>query len=178
MRLTRRAAVGLLAAAPLAGCGFQPVYRATATGAPGPAQRELAAIHVALIPDRPGQLLRQALQQRFQGAGDATPQRYTLTVTYWIVGTGEGILPSTTATRLQMIAHATWVLTADGPAHTRVTSGYARAIDALNIFDQQYFGADLETSTVYGQLADQIADQITLRLASFFRAQAATRVAG
>ena len=47
----------------------------TASGQPGPAQRELAAINVNLIPDRPGMLLRQALQDRFEGAGSATAQR-------------------------------------------------------------------------------------------------------
>ncbi|MGH7044126.1 MAG: LPS assembly lipoprotein LptE [Acetobacteraceae bacterium] len=167
-----------LAAAPLGGCGFQPVYMPTASGAPGPAERELAAIDVALIPDRPGQLLRQALQQRFQGAGDPTPRRYTLSVTYWIAGQGIGILPGTTATRIRMIGNANWVLTDNGPARTRIASGYARAIDAVNIFDQQYFAADLETSTVYHRLAGALADQITLRLASLFRARAQARVAG
>jgi LPS-assembly lipoprotein len=173
MRKTRRALLGLLAAAPLAGCGFQPVYMPTATGAPGPAERDLAAIHVALIPDRPGQLLREALQQRFQGAGDGTPRRYTLTVTYWISGQGIGILPDSTATRIRMIGHANWVLTGNDPGRTHIASGYARAIDAVNIFNQQYFAADLETSAVYHQLARELADQITLRLASLFRAQAA-----
>ncbi|MDQ2801372.1 MAG: hypothetical protein M3Y41_01300, partial [Pseudomonadota bacterium] len=48
---------------PLAGCGFQPVYMPTASGSAGPARRELAAVNVQIIPDRPGQLLRQALQQ-------------------------------------------------------------------------------------------------------------------
>ncbi len=178
MKLSRRALLGLLAAAPLAGCGFQPVYMPTATGAPGPGERELAAIHVALIAERPGQLLRQALQQRFEGAGDRTPRRYTLTVSYWISGQGIGILPGTTATRVRMIGNANWVLTSNDPAHTRIYSGFARAIDGLNIFDQQYFASNLETSVVYHHLANEIADQITLRLASLFRTRAATRVAG
>jgi len=178
MSLHRRALLALLAAGLLGGCGFQPVYMPTASGAPGPAARELAAIHVALIPDRPGQLLRQALQQRFQGAGDATRRRYTLTVTYWIPGQGIGILPGTTATRVRMIGNANWVLTRNDPAHTMIASGFARAIGGVNLFDQQYFAFSMETSTVYHQLADQIADQITLRLASIFRARANARVAG
>ncbi len=178
MRLRRRALLGLLAAAPLAGCGFQPVYMPTATGAPGPAARELAAIHVALIPDRPGQLLRQALQQRFQGAGDATPRRYTLHVNYWISGLGVGILPGTTPTQIRMIAHANWVLTENDAPQARVATGSARALDAVNLFDQQYFAADLETSAVYHQLASEIADQITLRLASLFRARASAQAHG
>ncbi|MDE2581789.1 MAG: hypothetical protein KGL52_09155 [Rhodospirillales bacterium] len=178
MSVRRRALFGLLAAAPLAGCGFQPVYMPTASGAPGPAARELATIHVALIPDRPGQLLRQALQQRLHGADASTPRRYTLTVTYWISGQGIGILPGTIATRIRMIGNANWVLSRNDPAHSRVASGYSRALDAVNVFDQQYFASDLETSTVYHHLANEIADQITLRLASLFRTRAAERVAG
>ena len=65
-RLPRRRMLALAAAAALSGCGFQPVYMPTASGNAGVAQRELAAIQVALIPDRPGQLLRQALQDRLE----------------------------------------------------------------------------------------------------------------
>ena len=43
-----------------AGCGFHPVY---GEGQPGKAA--LAAVFVNIIPNRSGQLLRQALQERF-----------------------------------------------------------------------------------------------------------------
>ena len=81
------------AALPLAGCGFQPVYMPSAEGETGVAERELATIYVNLIPDRPGQLLRQALQQRLEGAGGSSSPIYTLTVNYWITGEGLGIQP-------------------------------------------------------------------------------------
>ena len=68
------AAVGLSAV--LGGCGFQPVYMPTASGKAGVAQRELAAVYVPVIPDRPGQLLRQALQERF-GNDSGTPPPMT-----------------------------------------------------------------------------------------------------
>ena len=58
---------------PVAGCGFQPVYMPTASGKAGVAQRELASVYVPIIPERPGQLLRQALQERFgNDSGDAS----------------------------------------------------------------------------------------------------------
>ena len=62
VRIARRGFLVLSAGAALAGCGFQPVYMPTASGQAGPAQRELAAIDVALIPDRPGMLLAQELE--------------------------------------------------------------------------------------------------------------------
>ena len=47
-RLARRSV--LLGALGLAGCGFEPVYMPSAGDTPGVAQRELAAIDVAIIP--------------------------------------------------------------------------------------------------------------------------------
>jgi LPS-assembly lipoprotein len=173
-RLHRRAFLILGSGAALAGCGFQPVYMPTASGQPGPAQRELAAINVTLIPDRPGMLLRQALQDRFEGAGDATARRYDLSVSFWISGSAVGMQPDTTITRVQLIGHATWTLLAEDPGRTNLTKGSARAADAENILDSQYFAADLETETIQKRLAAAVADQITLQLAAYFRKRAAT----
>ena len=59
-------------------------------------------------------------------------------------------------------------------ARTRVTGGFAKAMDAVNIFDEQYFGADLENEALQGRrVAGAMADQITLQLAMFFRRRAA-----
>jgi LPS-assembly lipoprotein len=48
----------------------------------------------------------------------------------------------------------------------------------VNIFNEQFFAADLENETVQRRLAEQIADQITIQLAAYFRHQAATASAG
>lgn len=172
-RLPRRAFLALGAGAALAGCGFQPVYMPTASGRPGPAERELAAINVNLIADRPGMLLRQALQDRFEGAGSATAQRYNLAVNFWITGSALGIQPNATVTRVRLIGHATWTLHAQDLARTNIINGSARAADAENILDTQYFAADLENETIQKRLAGEVADQITLQLAAFFRKRAA-----
>ncbi len=73
----------------------------TASGNAGVAQRELAAIQVELIPDRPGQLLRQALQERLELAGSGAARRYDLSVSFWITGEGIAIQPNNTATRIR-----------------------------------------------------------------------------
>lgn len=169
---SRRGVLGLGACAVLAGCGFEPVYMRTGSGRPGPAQRDLAAIDVGIIPDRPGQLLRQALQERFgSDAGDAPP-RYRLTVGYSIAGQGIGILQSSIATRVRMIGTANWTLRpADGGPV--VTSGTAKAVDGFDVLDQQYFAADLSTEQTQRRLASELADDITMQLAVFFRRRAA-----
>jgi len=167
MRAARRQGLMLLgAAALLTGCGFQPVYMPTASGGPGPAERNLAAIHVNLIPDRPGQELRQDLQERF-GSDSGGPSRYNLAVSFTISGEGIGILPDTIATRVRLLANASWTLTTPDGVH--VTTGAARALDAFNVLDQQYFASDMDNDASDTRLASAIADQITMQLAAYFR---------
>ncbi|MEO9189577.1 MAG: LPS assembly lipoprotein LptE [Acetobacteraceae bacterium] len=173
--LGRRRLLGIatgLALTSVAGCGFQPVYMPTASGSPGPAVRELATIHVALIPDRPGQLLRQALQQRLHGTDEGGERRYDLGVFFWITGEGIAILPDNTNTFTRLTAHANWALVARDTARTTIATGTARSYEGIDTFDTQYFAGDLSNEQVTARLAQQIADQITLRLATVFRARA------
>jgi LPS-assembly lipoprotein len=171
-RLSRRKLLTLAGAGALAGCGFEPVYMPTASGRAGPAPRELAAINVSLIPDRPGQLLRQDLQERLASDSGAAALRYDLAVSFSISGEGIGILADTSATRIRLIANARWILKARDATQTQVTSGSARAMDGFNILDQQLFAADIDTEQVQRRLASTVADQIALQLAVFFRRRA------
>jgi LPS-assembly lipoprotein len=171
--MRRRQFLALASATATSGCGFHPVYMPTASGQAGVAQRELAAIQVALIPDRPGQLLRQALQQRFEGADDSVARRYELSVGFYISGEGIAVNPNSISTRIRETGNANWTLIAQDPGRTRLTTGYAKAIDGYNLFDTQYFAADLESEAIAKRLADALADQITLQLATWFRKQAA-----
>jgi LPS-assembly lipoprotein len=175
--MRRRQLLALVSGATLSGCGFQPVYMPTASGKAGVAQRELAAIHVDLIPDRPGQLLRQALQQRFELTSSSSSYRYDLSVAFWITGEGIAVLPDTNTTRIRSIGNANWTLTAQNPGKTRLTAGTAKAANAINIFDTQYFALDLENEAIQRQIADALADQITLQLAAYFRERTPTPVA-
>jgi LPS-assembly lipoprotein len=169
--ITRRwCCFGSLAA--LSGCGFQPVYMPTASGKTGVAQRELASVFVGIIPERPGQLLRQALQERF-GNDSGTPSAYDLNVTFGISGEGIAIENDAIATRVRLIGTATWTLVRHDAKRSVLASGNARAMDAVNIFDSQYFAADLETEAEQKRIAENLATQIATRLAIWFRQQAA-----
>jgi LPS-assembly lipoprotein len=167
------AGLALGSAGALAGCGFQPVYMPTASGQAGPARRELQTINVNLIPDRPGQLLRQDLQERLADDSGQAPFRYDLEVRFTISGEGIGIEQDTVATRVRMIGHASWKLRERNEAQTQITTGDARAMDAVNVIDQQFFEADLDTEQVQKRIASAVADQIALQLAAFFRHRAA-----
>ena len=172
--MKRRRLLVLAAGASLSGCGFQPVYMPTASGKAGVAQRELAAIQVDLIPDRPGQVLRQALQQRLEGAGNDIARHYNLSVGFWITGEGIAVQPDSISTRERLIGNANWTLIAQDPGRTKLTNGFARVYDAMNIFDTQYFMADMETEALTRRMAEALADQITIQLAAYFRKRAVT----
>lgn len=172
-RVSRRKLLALGSTLVLAGCGFEPVYMPTASDRAGPAQRELEAIYVNLIPERPGQLLRQNLQERLASDAAGTPHRYDLAVTFAISGDAIGILPDSIATRIRLVGTARWTLTAQDPARTVITSGSARAMDGFNVLDQQYFAADLDNEQVQRRLASEVADEIAMELAVFFRRRAA-----
>jgi LPS-assembly lipoprotein len=161
-----RRAVLLAAGSALAGCGFRPVY--AVRGKNSPARHELGLIDVGNIPERSGQVLRQALQQRMHNPSEALAKAYELTVSFSISVDIVGVQQDETATRLRESGSATWSLKRLDPASTLVTSGTARALDAVNIIDQQYFEADLAQETAQRRLAESVADQITLQLASYF----------
>jgi LPS-assembly lipoprotein len=164
--LPRRRMFVLTAGAALSGCGFQPVYMPTASGNAGVAQRELAAIQVALIPDRPGQLLRQALQDRLEMGASGVAHRYELTATFGVSGDYIAIQAGYQPSRVRLTGSSSWRLAAQDPARTPLTQGYAKAVDAYNIIGTQYFGADLENEALSRRIADALADQITLQLAT------------
>ena len=163
----RRRLLVLAACLAASACGFRPLYLPAEAGGGGAAS-DLAAISVDVMPERSGQLLRQALQQRLEGSGGAA-QRFTLTAGLVIGGEGIGVLPDNSVTRVRLIGNANWYLRATDPARTLVTSGSARATDSFNVINQQYFFADLNNDATQRRVIEVIADQITLQLAAWFR---------
>ena len=172
MRSGRRALLLGLAAGATSGCGFHPLYRGTVSGAAGAAQRELAGVSIDVIPDRPGQLLRQALQDRFQGSAGEAAARYALHVDYSIAGEGLGIQFDNSVTRVRYIGRASYALRTQRLPPATITSGVARMVDSENVIENQLFAADLEAEEVQRRLAQAIADQVTTQLAVFFRKRA------
>jgi LPS-assembly lipoprotein len=159
----------------VAGCGFRPLYATGSSGAASPAAQDLAAIHVNLIPNRPGQLLREALQERFERYGIDTIKRYGLTVAYGFNAEGIAIQPDSTPSFIRYTATAPWTLRSLDPKQGVMTTGFARAVDGQNQLDSQYFAADLGTEAIQKRLAQQIADQISLQLSVYFSRQAKAR---
>ena len=164
-------AAGLLA---LARCGWQPVYATRSDGVAGPAEQGLASTSITLMPERSGQLLRQALQTRFDRAGSGAAKLYDLTAQFSVAGEAINIDQNTSIpSRLRFVGTASWSLVSRDAQRKTLTSGVARAMDGLNFYDQQFFAADMQSEAVQRRLAGAVADQITLQLAAWFNHHAA-----
>lgn len=172
-RIARRALLPVALAPLLAGCGFRPVYGPAADGKASPAAQGLAEISVGLIPERAGQLLRLALQERFERAGVAAAHRYDLTVSFAVSAEQISIEQDSNATWERVVGTANYTLMSEDPGRATLISGAARSVDGFNLFDQQYFAADQETEAVTRRVAQAVADQIALQLASFFAKRSA-----
>ena len=163
---------GLLAAvlATLGGCGFRPLYGPGTEAAPG-VQARLAEINVQLIPERSGQLLRQALQVRLDRGQAPVSRRFDLAVQYALASDSIGIQQDTSASRVRLTGVATWTLLAQNPQRTTVASGSAREVDAVNVINQQFFAAELTGAAVQRRMVESLADQIVTQLATHFARQ-------
>ena len=169
MRMARRLLPLLLAVA-LTGCGWHPVYGPVGA-AGGAAGTGLAAIDVGLIPERSGQLLREALKARFERQGVSVARQYDLAISYQISSDGVAIQRDNSTSRVRILARASWSLTAQDPKRTQLATGISRQVDGYNVFVNQYFAADLESEAVIRRLSDAVADDITQQLAVWFDRQ-------
>jgi LPS-assembly lipoprotein len=160
-------------AAGLAGCGFRPIYAPGTGGTIGEAQEDLAAVAVAIIPNRSGQELRQALQSRLERQGLAVARRYDLAVALGIGGEAIGIEQDSSVTHIRLVGTASWVLTAQDTQRSLLTQGTAKQLDGFNIINEQFFAADQASDFATKRIAEALADQITLQLAMFFNRRAA-----
>ncbi|MBC7799355.1 MAG: hypothetical protein H7Z10_01930 [Gemmatimonadaceae bacterium] len=125
-----------------------------------------------MFAERPGQLLRQALQQRLEGSGSGVAKRFELIATIALSAEGIGLLRDSTSSRVRLVGTAPWVLRTLSLERTIVAQGTSRALDGYNILNQQYFAADLSNQAATLRITEALADQITTQLGSFFLREA------
>lgn len=163
MRTRLAVSVGFLAA--LGGCGFHPLYAPS-----GVTNTALGAVYVDIIPNRPGQLLRQALQARLEGDGSVTSKKYELSVAYGLAADVVGIQADSSNSRTRYVGTALWTLKEPGFLGKKITTGNARAVDGSNVIDAQFFYFALQSEAIDKRMSDLLADQIVQELAVYFRA--------
>lgn len=148
----------------LAGCGFQPVHGQRVNGG-GPAATEFAAISIATIPDRIGQLVRNELLDQLTPRGEPANPRYRLQVSLKSDVYDMMIRRDATASRARLTLTATYRLTAGDQA---VTDGTARAMVSYDLPAEASFATIASERDGERQAAKAVAEQITSRLAAHF----------
>ena len=157
----------LAARAALGGCGCRPLYGGGSEVDAG-VQARLAEVNVQLIPERSGQLLRQALQTRLERGGAPVARRYDLSVQYGLSAEAIGIQQDSSGSRVRLIGVANWALLAQNAQRSTLVSGSAREVDAVNVINQQFFAAELTSAAVQRRMVEAVAEQIATQLAVYF----------
>ncbi|MBP0444712.1 hypothetical protein J8J14_07940 [Roseomonas sp. SSH11] len=167
--LPRRSLLLAGLAASLGGCGFRPLYGPSEAGQPAIAP-QLASVRVGRLTNRTGQLLHQALERRLAAADRSGPAaRYELTVVPQTAYEAQGYRRDGAPSRFRMVMTAPWTLQTIGVPPRPVANGNARAIDAYNYLDNEYFASLLSSEAAERRLVEQVAQDIVTRLAIAFR---------
>ena len=156
------------ALAPLAGCGFRPMYGQANTNATGASvDQQMAAVRIGPIANREGQQLHNALRDRFNPLGQPTSSAYSLDVNLNVRTYGALARRDLSASRRNVEMNAFYALQ-DRVGNVvlkdraTITTGYDEFDDPLN--DISAFEDTLRRGTL------QLADQIHTRVAVFLTA--------
>lgn len=150
----RRTLLCLLAALPLAGCGFTPAYAPD-----GAAMAFRGRIEVQAPTDRMGFLLVQQLEQRL---GRAEAPTHDLRFSISTKSSSGGFTPDGDITRYQLHGTASWTLNARAGG-ARVAGGTARSFTSWSATGTTVAGLTAEEDAAQRLmviLGDQIASQI------------------
>ncbi len=160
----------------LAGCGFRPLYGPDGARGGGDDFRgeprlvqEMAAVRVANIPERGGQLLRRMLERRFESLSPGTAARYQLQTSFGVTTEALGFLRDGNTSRVRVIGSAPWTLTDGGTPPTVLGRGLARTIDSYNIPTLQFFAADMSREDTERRMIEELGDRIVLGVAAALR---------
>lgn len=155
------AALGLLAL--LSGCGFRPLYGEQ--GAIGGAAEKLDQVAISNIPDRPGQILRNLLIDRFHqnDRGNRTP--YRLDAQILASEQKLALRQDASAERAQLVLNVPFRLIENATGRT-VFEGRSRSYIPYNVLEERYAGlATLDHA--YNRGLTEISDEITARVAMY-----------
>ncbi|HVA14025.1 MAG TPA: LPS assembly lipoprotein LptE [Stellaceae bacterium] len=167
-RPTRRAAWLVPLALAVAGCGFHPLY---APSGPRDWDPDLAAISVTRIPDRAGQILELALRENLNPGGIVVTPRWSLATTLTVTRVDLGIQRNATATTSEVTINATFTLAKAGTG-ALVYSSASRAVGDFDLISDAY-ATQVAADGARDRAIREVADEMTLRLALFVRAQRA-----
>jgi len=150
----------------LGGCGFQPLYKARGDAKQSASVRTLAAIDIAPISDRAGQVLRNELRDRLTPRGTPARPRYRLEASLTETTSDVVILRDATATFAKYVARVKWTLV-DLSSNAPALSGDVRRTSSFPIAASEFASLEAEKDARDRAMAE-IAEDIRLRLGIYF----------
>ncbi len=167
MKTSLTAVLLVLGLATVNACGFQPLY-GDINEATAATEEELARIQIGNIPDREGQMLRNALIDRLQPRGQSDDIGYRLDVSPLRESlTDLDITKSADTTRAQLRLDTSITLK-DIQTGEILLSRSLRAIASYNILGSEFATRVSENNTRENAIED-LARQIELQLALYFK---------
>jgi hypothetical protein len=165
-------AVALLAlvalAAPLAGCGWEPLYGVNKdTGPAGTAAQQMAQIHINPIADRVGQQLYNVLRDRMNPQGVPQNPTYDLIVTLRQSGAPSLINPNQTTARVDLTLYADYNLYRRDAPGVSVFHGQSRNTTSYDILISDPYASVVSADDAKRRGAQSLADDIANRLATY-----------
>lgn len=149
-----------LTAMALSACGYRPLYGKSSIS-PN-LQADLATVKVAPIYERPGQILRTELVQRFNPTGAKSATTYKLVVTLTERIRRLAVLKDTSATRANLRITASYRLVQNDTGKT-ARAGRLRAVASYNLISSDYatrIAEDNARESAIHNLAEQLHQQV------------------
>ena len=147
------------------GCGFRPLYGPQPDDQPLTAER-LSTVSVALIPDRTGQLVRNALLDRLNINGQPDKPVFTLDVRVDESIVNLAIQRDSTATRANLVLQARFSLVESATGES-VFGGNVQSVASYNISLSQDFATLSAETDARRRGARDLAEEITARVSIF-----------
>ncbi len=151
----------LAIAASTSSCGYKPLY-----GESGVIRKNLAEVRIKAIPNREGQVLRNALLDRINPNGQPGAAPFLLSVTYSESLSQLAIRRDETATRANLRISSNFKL-AETASGVTVFRGRSRRTASYNIVQSDYANV-IARRTAQRRAALLVADDIATRLALYF----------
>ncbi len=156
-------AVGLAMGLGLTGCGFQPLYGTTASGAR--LSEVMAGVDITPIPGRLGQRIRNELIFENRGGGYAAPTKYTLNIVVKESVIDQLVRTTGEATGQVYQVEATFKLRRAGNNEV-VLEGQAISRAAYDRFEQTFANVRARYDA-QDRVARMIAETIMVRLSAY-----------
>jgi LPS-assembly lipoprotein len=148
----------------LGGCGFTPLYGENDLGVS--VTDEMAQIYVLPIPNRTGQVLYNELRDRIVPHGEPAAPKYVLAVRVAQSFQSTVIRPDATASRLNLILIATYLLF-EAATKKVLTRGEAQSIGAWSVRVEPY-PTLIARQDVQNRVSRDLSDEIRNRIALYF----------